>query len=72
MKGKYGLVAVIAFALGTAYGFGLPHVLITSTYQEDLNMCESACETNGGVESCSTSLYCSCENGASFSARDLR
>lgn len=70
------LVAAATFSvcigIATAYGYILGRTTQIITYQEDLNRCESACESNGGVDDCRIDILCSCENGALFSELDLR
>jgi len=74
MKTKLILTVLYAFGLfaACAYGALLGSVTQTTTHKNDLQLCSNACESNEGMQKIRTSLYCTCENGASFTEDDLR
>jgi len=66
-----GLYVLGTLAVG-AYGFILGSATRTTTYESDMSLCKTACEPNGGTDRMWTDSHCICENGASFTGKDLR
>ena len=66
-----GLWILSLIAVG-AYCFWIGNITQTVTYESDLALCETACESNDGTDRMWTDFYCICGNGATFTDDDLR
>lgn len=66
----YILGIFCAFAIGKFIGNTDKREIVCS---DDYQVCETACEPNGGLDRVNSrrTLYCRCENGALFDGHDL-
>jgi len=68
---NFVFILVAVCLLCFLYGFVLGSIPTYVTQEGNEKKCAAVCEPNGGMEKCLSSIYCACENGASFSKRDL-
>lgn len=67
-----GLITLGILVLVFLQGLWAGSTIKTTTYESDLQACTHMCEANEGLDHIDTSVYCVCNNGASFMDNDLR